>query len=224
MGEQQSLLSSQRRQKSRCEKKNSYSLSKALIILSSRCEERIVDNSISTAIPSYGMISVFSLCQKVNLSIRKWSDQEASIWSGSCIAGWQEPFTSTLQLYPYQVNTDDRPSVPGQPLKKRRGAEQWEGVRSPPTRTNQPASSTSPFPIPSLGSNASSPGPPDPIPMPSPKAWNHHHSPYDPIATPGSQSKYFLSPGKERRGEPRYLSTGHPNESSCPQMLPNERS
>lgn len=49
----------------------------------------------------------------------------------------------------------------------------------------------------------------------SPKAWNHHHSPYDPIATPGSQSKYFLSPGnpaKKGGGEPRYLSTGHPNE------------
>lgn len=38
-----------------------------------------------------------------------------------------------------------------------------------------------------------------------PFSSNHHHSPYDPIARPGSQSKYFLSPGKERRGEPRYL-------------------
>ena len=72
MGEQQSLLSSQRRQKSRCEKKNSYSLSKALIILSSRCEERIVDNSISTAITSYGMISVFSLCRQSQYTEMVW--------------------------------------------------------------------------------------------------------------------------------------------------------
>lgn len=121
------------------------------------------------------------------------------------------------------------------PAEREAEQKQWEGVRSPPTRTNQPASSTSPFPIPSLGSNASSPGPPDPIPMPSdlsPKAWNHHHSPYDPIATPGSQSKYFLSPGNpaKKGGEnPGIYLLVTQNESSCPQMLvslllPNERS
>lgn len=66
----------------------------------------------------------------------------------------------------------------------------------------------------------------------SPKAWNHHHSPYDPIATPGSQSKYFLSPGNSAKkgGEnPGIYLLVTQNESSCPQMLvslllPNERS